>query len=385
MTKYVLPVRVYLEDTDAQGVVYNASYFRFMERARTECLRAQGIDHDQLREEHGVVLVLAGIEARFRAPARLSDMLYVSADVAEARGARMRFAQHVRRNGSRRRPRLRGLRRSGLHGRSRRAAAAFSRSVNERVDSMNNDLSIIRLVLDASPFVQAILALLLLASISSWAVIIDKQPRVEEGDRRRAGVRDELLVGRRSELAVPRHGAGRCHAARHGRHLRGRLSRIRQAQAERAWARSKSSKESRRAMRVSQLREMDRLEHNLAFLATVSNTSPYIGLFGTVWGIMSSFQALGDMQSATIAMVAPGISEALDRDGDGPRSRRSRPASSSTVTRIRSAASRCATTRSWRSCRRSSSATRRGAIRRTRGAGAVTRPSSPRSRREHER
>ena len=72
MTKYVLPVRVYLEDTDAQGVVYNASYFRFMERARTECLRAQGIDHDQLREEHGVVLVLASIAARFRAPARLS-------------------------------------------------------------------------------------------------------------------------------------------------------------------------------------------------------------------------------------------------------------------------------------------------------------------------
>ena len=68
MTKYVLPVRVYLEDTDAQGVVYNASYFRFMERARTECLRACGIDHDQLREEHGIVLVLSAIEARFRRP-----------------------------------------------------------------------------------------------------------------------------------------------------------------------------------------------------------------------------------------------------------------------------------------------------------------------------
>ena len=79
MTKYVLPVRVYLEDTDAQGVVYNASYFRFMERARTECLRACGIDHDRLREEHGIVLVLAAIEARFTAPGRLSDMLYVSA------------------------------------------------------------------------------------------------------------------------------------------------------------------------------------------------------------------------------------------------------------------------------------------------------------------
>ena len=98
MPKYVLPVRVYLEDTDAQGVVYNASYFRFMERARTECLRVCGIDHDQLREEHGVVLVLSAIEARFRAPARLSDMLYVSAYVAEMRGARMFFTQDVRRN-----------------------------------------------------------------------------------------------------------------------------------------------------------------------------------------------------------------------------------------------------------------------------------------------
>jgi len=98
MTNYVLPVRVYLEDTDAQGLVYNASYFRFMERARTECLRAQGIDHDRLREEHGVVLVLASIEARFLAPARLSDMLYVSADVAEARGARMLFRQNVHRD-----------------------------------------------------------------------------------------------------------------------------------------------------------------------------------------------------------------------------------------------------------------------------------------------
>ena len=64
-------------------------------------------------------------------------------------------------------------------------------------------------------------------------------------------------------------------------------------------------------MRVSQLREMDRLENNLAFLATVSNTSPYVGLFGTVWGIMSSFHALGGVQSATLQLVAPYISEAL--------------------------------------------------------------------------
>ena len=95
MSEYVLPVRVYLEDTDAQGVVYNASYFRFLERARTEWLRAQGVDHEQLRVEHGIVLVLASIEAKFLAPAKLSDLLYVSAAVAEARGARVRFAQRV--------------------------------------------------------------------------------------------------------------------------------------------------------------------------------------------------------------------------------------------------------------------------------------------------
>ena len=68
---------------------------------------------------------------------------------------------------------------------------------------------------------------------------------------------------------------------------------------------------ARRAMYVSQMREMDRLEHNLAFLATVGSTSPYVGLFGTVWGIMNSFQALGNVQSATLALVAPGIAEAL--------------------------------------------------------------------------
>ena len=85
MSEFVLPVRIYLEDTDAQGVVYNASYFRFMERARTEWLRAQGVDHEELRVEHNVVLVLSAVEARFRAPARLSDVLYVSAAVVAAR------------------------------------------------------------------------------------------------------------------------------------------------------------------------------------------------------------------------------------------------------------------------------------------------------------
>jgi biopolymer transport protein TolQ len=68
---------------------------------------------------------------------------------------------------------------------------------------------------------------------------------------------------------------------------------------------------ARRAMRVAQLKEIERLEHNLATLATVGSTSPYVGLFGTVWGIMSAFSSLGNVQQATLASVAPGIAEAL--------------------------------------------------------------------------
>ena len=64
-------------------------------------------------------------------------------------------------------------------------------------------------------------------------------------------------------------------------------------------------------MRVAQIREVDRLEENLVFLASVGSTSPYVGLFGTVWGIMNAFHSLGNVQHATISMVAPGISEAL--------------------------------------------------------------------------
>ena len=69
--------------------------------------------------------------------------------------------------------------------------------------------------------------------------------------------------------------------------------------------------ESRRGMRVAQMREMDRLEQNLATLATIGSTSPYVGLFGTVWGIMVAFMQIGSMQTATLAVVAPPIAEAL--------------------------------------------------------------------------
>ncbi len=97
MKTQVLPVRVYLEDTDAQGVVYNASYLRFFERARTEWLRSNGIDHNELRESANILLVLSRIEARFKVPARLDDMLEVTAEVAELSAVRFVFRQTIRR------------------------------------------------------------------------------------------------------------------------------------------------------------------------------------------------------------------------------------------------------------------------------------------------
>ena len=97
MMSFILPVRVYLEDTDAQGLVYNASYFRFFERARTEWLRVQGIDHVSLRESSGIALVLAGIEASFRVPAHLDDLLHVSAELVRVSAVRFVFNQSARR------------------------------------------------------------------------------------------------------------------------------------------------------------------------------------------------------------------------------------------------------------------------------------------------
>ena len=97
MDQFVLPVRVYLEDTDAQGMVYNASYFRYLERARTEWLRAHGVEHNRVREREGVIFVLVGTEVRFTRPARLDDMLYITAKLAKLKGARVILDQSVRR------------------------------------------------------------------------------------------------------------------------------------------------------------------------------------------------------------------------------------------------------------------------------------------------
>ncbi|MEZ5450554.1 MAG: protein TolQ [Thiolinea sp.] len=174
---------------------------------------------------------------------------------------------------------------------------------------MSTDLSIIELIMHATLVVKVVMGLLVLASLLSWALIIVKAGKLKRA--RRDVERFETrfwsgisLKALYDELAQKpqRQGLERIfydgfHAYRRdiGGHA-GHLSVMDGVQ---------------RAMRVSASKEVDNLEQNLAFLATVGSTSPYVGLFGTVWGIMNSFISLGKMQQATLAVVAPGIAEAL--------------------------------------------------------------------------
>jgi acyl-CoA thioester hydrolase len=100
MTPFSWPVRIYWEDTDAGGVVYHASYVRFMERARTEWLRSQGIDQLTLRENMGLGFVVRHMGLDFHRPARLDDELLVSVTVKERRSASMLFDQEIVRGGT---------------------------------------------------------------------------------------------------------------------------------------------------------------------------------------------------------------------------------------------------------------------------------------------
>ena len=89
------PVRVYWEDTDAGGVVYHASYLRFVERARTEWLRGRGVDQQKLRDTHGILFVVSEMDLKFRAPARLDDELVATIDSFTRRSASMLFSQCI--------------------------------------------------------------------------------------------------------------------------------------------------------------------------------------------------------------------------------------------------------------------------------------------------
>jgi biopolymer transport protein TolQ len=176
---------------------------------------------------------------------------------------------------------------------------------------MASDLSFLQLVLHASPLVQLVMVVLMGASIVSWIMIFDRA-RVLKRARQAAEEFEQRFWSGRDLAELYRE------LDRDDEEATGMASIFHAGFRE--FARLKKSADiepmavvegARRSMQVAMSREMDQLETNLSFLATVGSTSPYIGLFGTVWGIMNSFHALGSVKQATLSLVAPGIAEAL--------------------------------------------------------------------------
>jgi biopolymer transport protein TolQ len=176
---------------------------------------------------------------------------------------------------------------------------------------MGAELSLLDLVLNASLVVQLVLLVLVLASVLSWAAIFDRSRVLKRARQAADGFEQKFWSG--GDLSALYRELGQDE-----KHLTGLAAIFRNGFKEYVRLRKTSPDDTmavimgaERSMRVALSREMDRLESNLPFLATVGSTSPYVGLFGTVWGIMHAFHALGNVQQATLALVAPGISEAL--------------------------------------------------------------------------
>ncbi|MDN3517076.1 protein TolQ [Aquisalimonas lutea] len=175
---------------------------------------------------------------------------------------------------------------------------------------MEGELSIVRLVLEASLLVKAVMLILIIASIASWALIFRKRAVIRAASRSAEDFEDRFWSGGNLAEIYARVGSSEEADGGMERIFRAgfrEFSRMRKQGA----AADAQVEASQRAMRISLSREEDDLEAHLPFLATVGSTSPYIGLFGTVWGIMNSFRALGVQQQATLTTVAPGIAEAL--------------------------------------------------------------------------
>lgn len=176
---------------------------------------------------------------------------------------------------------------------------------------MNADLSLFHLIKEASLVVQLVMLILVSASIISWTFIFSKNKELTQA----AAISDEFeeefwsgveLTELYKKLADPEfepEGIEKIFLAGYREY-----SRMRQQSGVDPEVQVESAQ---RAMKIELNRELERLDEHLPFLATVGSISPYIGLFGTVWGIMNSFRSLGNVQQATLAQVAPGIAEAL--------------------------------------------------------------------------
>ena len=175
---------------------------------------------------------------------------------------------------------------------------------------MSTDLSLIVLIADASLLVKLVMLTLLAISIYSWMLIFRKRSELSQAKQNADSFEDKFWSGNElnrlyKDISSSSHinqGMGGIFEVGFKEFIR-----LKKPGSDPSLV----LESAQRVMRISLAREIDRLEMSLPFLATAGSTSPYIGLFGTVWGIMNSFRALGDVQQATLAMVAPGISEAL--------------------------------------------------------------------------
>lgn len=176
---------------------------------------------------------------------------------------------------------------------------------------MTADLSIIGLIVHASLLVQVVMIILLLASLMSWMTIIKKWAVIRFARSQADDFEDrfwssEDLSALYKRITAPGHKSGGMEIIFEAGFKE--FARLRKQEGVQPMAVLEGAQ---RAMRVALNREIESLESGLPSLATVGSVSPYIGLFGTVWGIMNAFRALGSVSQATLAMVAPGISEAL--------------------------------------------------------------------------
>ena len=176
---------------------------------------------------------------------------------------------------------------------------------------MTNDLSIFYLITQASLVVQLVMLILLAASVLSWTFILAKRKELRATIKLADQFESEFWSGGNlgalykqiTDDDRPAEGIEKIFIAGYKE-----FSRLHSVQGMPAIEKIANAQ---RVMQIELAREMDRLDESLPFLATVGSTSPYVGLFGTVWGIMNSFRSLSSVKQATLAQVAPGIAEAL--------------------------------------------------------------------------
>ncbi len=176
---------------------------------------------------------------------------------------------------------------------------------------MNQDMSILHLVLNASLVVQLVMLLLIVVSITSWAAIFRKLIALKRVKAINDVFEREFWSGTNLNDLFAAASQNARDAGPLERIFASGMREYQKLREKRITDTSSLMDGARRAMRASYQREMDVIETNLSFLASVGSVSPYVGLFGTVWGIMHAFTGLAALQTVTLASVAPGIAEAL--------------------------------------------------------------------------